>query len=420
MQSDTLRIVGVFVASGVGFSGGSLLLARAMSPAEFGAFALLLAVTQVITPLGPLGVDVLVNRYRQRPGATMFTRVGLQSLLISFLVSWLAARHFSLSPAVACALFVAGFAGSVNRVAAAWYQCQHRHGRALWLSQSQNLAIFLAALVMLAGIGIEAGALYPACIVTAGYLLASLSGWSGLLSVRDAQTDTGRFARGLASAGTPCSALSFAEGLTVVGVGGAELLLVQADRLVIPSLLSMQELATYAVLVATMGAPFRVLQLAAGYATVPKIRAAGSIEQRWQVLRSEAALLCVVTAVGCVALWIATPWLVWLFVGDKYQLGSELILAAVIAGLARVLGAFSCAAVTAVGEQRHLLTLTLLSWGSVAVGVLGAVFGAQWGLTGVVYGVGMGWVMRAVGACLLLPASLNCKVFVPVAGAPTH
>jgi hypothetical protein len=32
---------------------------------------------------------------------------------------------------------------------------------------------------------------------------------------------------------------------------------------------------------------------------------------------------------------------------------------------------------------------------SVVVAVLGAVVGARWGLPGVIYGVGLGWVMRA-------------------------
>lgn len=409
-QSATVRIVAVFVISGLGFTGGSLILARIMDPSQFGAFALLLAIAQVITPMGPLGVDVLVNRYRVRPDARVLARVGAQSLLISALISVVATAHFALSPALGATLFVAGLTGALNRVAAAWYQSAHRHGPALWLSQSQNLAILLAAIAVLGlslappaalAAGASApGALVPSLIVTAGYALACVAGWRAVLRPGRAPAD--------ASASTPPRRLPVVEGLAVVGAGGAELLLVQTDRLVIPSLLSMEQLATFAVLVATMGAPFRVLQLAAGYSTVPRMRAAASVAQRWRILAHEGRVLGLITLAGSVTMWIATPWLVQLFVGDKYTLGPELLLAALLGGVARVLGAFSSAAVTAVGAQRHLFMLTLVSWGSVAVGLVGAVIGARWGLAGVVYGVATGWIMRAVGACMLLPASLNC------------
>ena len=39
--------------------------------------------------------------------------------------------------------------------------------------------------------------------------------------------------------------------------------------------------------------------------------------------------------------------------------------------------------------------MSLLGWVSVGVAAVGAVAGARWGLPGVIYGVGLGWVMRA-------------------------
>jgi Na+-driven multidrug efflux pump len=50
----------------------------------------------------------------------------------------------------------------------------------------------------------------------------------------------------------------------------------------------------------------------------------------------------------------------------------------------------------------------------VALAIPAAVFGAQWGLAGVIYGVGLGWLARAVTALLITLRHLRLPASVPV------
>ena len=85
------------------------------------------------------------------------------------------------------------------------------------------------------------------------------------------------------------------------------------------------------------------------------------------------------------------------FLGGKYHLSAALVLAAVVTGFAKVLNGFAQSAVSALAEPRELhlggecWAGCRWSWTAVGAGVAGA----RWGLPGVIYGVGLGWVMRA-------------------------
>jgi len=78
-----------------------------------------------------------------------------------------------------------------------------------------------------------------------------------------------------------------------------------------------------------------------------------------------------------------------------------LVLAAVVTGFAKVLNGLAQSAVSALAEPRELHLVSVLGWVSVGVAMLGAVAGARWGLPGVIYGVGLGWVMRALVGMVL-------------------
>ena len=57
--------------------------------------------------------------------------------------------------------------------------------------------------------------------------------------------------------------------------------------------------------------------------------------------------------------------------------------------------------INALGSPPELVRLSVIGWISIGVALLGAVIGARWGLTGVVYGVGLGWAFRAIVISLL-------------------
>jgi Na+-driven multidrug efflux pump len=50
----------------------------------------------------------------------------------------------------------------------------------------------------------------------------------------------------------------------------------------------------------------------------------------------------------------------------------------------------------------------------VAVAIPAAFLGARWGLTGLIYGVGFGWLVRALTALLLTLRHLKLPASIPV------
>jgi O-antigen/teichoic acid export membrane protein len=99
---------------------------------------------------------------------------------------------------------------------------------------------------------------------------------------------------------------------------------------------------------------------------------------------------------GSIGIWLLTPVVERAFLAGKYHLTGALILAGIAARVAKSLNAFSNATVTALADQRELTVVNILGWVSAAVSVAAAVVLARWGLAGVGYGVGLGWLLRAL------------------------
>jgi O-antigen/teichoic acid export membrane protein len=265
-------------------------------------------------------------------------------------------------------------------VAGACFQSEQRFGLSLSLTQSPNFVLLLAALVVV--VARSDSAQLPLLIATLGYVGAAALGW-GLL-VRG--SGFGRERR---------EDLVWSEALSLAGMDASGLLLVQMDRLLIARLLSLGELATYGVLAAIVGSLFRVLQMGVGYTLIPRLRVAGSLAERRSLIRREIQLVAALVAAGAIVIWIVTPVVEHWLLGGKYDLTVPLIVAALASGVAKVLNAFSKALVTALSDPREVTTVNLVGWISVGVAVAGAAIGARWGLPGVIYGVGVGWLLRA-------------------------
>jgi len=115
---------------------------------------------------------------------------------------------------------------------------------------------------------------------------------------------------------------------------------------------------------------------------------------------------------GSIAVWVATPYILdWVLPG-RYHISRPLLLAAISVGTLKVLASLVAATVNALGSSAELALLSVIGWISIGVALLGAVVGARWGLTGVVYGVGLGWAFRAIVISLLAIPHLR--------SVPTH
>jgi O-antigen/teichoic acid export membrane protein len=379
-RSATLRSVAVLGLSGLGFALANLVLARALPTEEYAIVTLVVALVNVGCPLAAAGVDGVVNRRRLEAGPRLLRRLSHALVPVALVFSAIGAVGYQTSLPISLIVLLCTMAGGAVTVAGAQFQSEQRFGLSLALHQSPNLILLIsAAWVVAAG---SHRAETPLAVWTAGSLVSAALGWSLLFRERHAK---------------PYRSVDFpwSEALAIAGLAAAGLLLIQLERLVLPYLLPLEDLATYGVLAAIAGSLFRVLQMGVSYSLLPRLRAAPGVVERRRLLLKEARLVIGVAALGSLVIWVATPRIEEWFLGGKYHLSAALVLAAVVTGFAKVLNGFAQSAVSALADARELSLVNALGWVAVGVAALGAVAGARWGLPGVIYGVGLGWVMRA-------------------------
>jgi len=388
LHSPTLWSVAAHGAAGVGFAGANLLLARALPEAQYALFTLVTALVNLAVSLAPLGLDGLVLRQRLAPGPRLLGRVlgAATSVALGFVVAG-CIDYTELDAELLALLGISTLAGGALMVAAAQFQSDQQFCRSLILVQSPNAILLVAALIAVALA--DRTAAFPLLLSTLGVVAAAAVGWWWVLR------------RPMTAEPPVEAALPWGEALAFAGVQASGLMLVQLDRLLSPHVLPIRELATYGVLAAIAGSLFRVLQMGVGYSLVPRLRAAPDVPARRTLLAHEAALATVIVVLGSALIWFATPFVEHWFLAGKYHLSETLVLAALTAGIAKILNAFSRSAVTALGDARELRLVNAAGWISVAIAIGAAAYGARFGLAGVVYGVGLGWLVRALSAFAL-------------------
>ena len=380
LRSPTMVSVLVHGAAGAGFAGANIVLARLLPQREYALFTLVVALMNLGHALAPCGIDGLVLRRDVSPDPRLLRRVLAATSLVGLALAGIGAVGYRLAPDYLAMVFVATAAGGAMYVAGARFQREHRFAPSLTLFQSPNLVLILAALLVLVLQG--ATARLPLLVATLGFVVAAVWGWRVLLRERGESASWARF--------------PWRETLAIMGLNASGLLLVQLDRLVIPYLLPLETLATYGVLAAIVGSLFRVLQMGVAFSLTARLAAAPDIPARRRLIAAEARLVAVMVLLGSAAIWLVTPAVERLFLAGKYHLTGGLILAAIAAGVAKSLNAFSTATVTVLADRRELTLVNVLGWVSAAVSVVGAALLARWGLAGVIYGVGVGWLVRAL------------------------
>jgi O-antigen/teichoic acid export membrane protein len=385
-----------FGLGGVGYALGNLLLARALPPAQFGIFTLFVALVQIGASLAPIGLEGQVNRRPGRmvsPGRPLLTSVVVATA--TAIVAWML---YHVDAALVIALLVSITAGGTSHVASAIFQSRLRFGLAL--SLSQGLAV---ALLGMGAVAVVAGGAKPevlAALVALYYVMSATVGW-GILARQQPSGAAGEH--------------SFLEGLSLLGITAAALLLMQLERLLIPRLLTLEDLATFAVVATLAGSPFRMLQMGAGYTLLPRLSAAATPEERQQLVRREAVAIMLIGSAAALAILFVAPWIAsWLLAG-KYHLSTALMIAALVSGAVKLVDGFATTVVWALGSTRQLAFLNWVSWTCAGVGLIAAWLGARWGLIGLMYGVTFGWVCRGAVAAALAAKLLRG---VPATDAP--
>ncbi|HUR96220.1 MAG TPA: hypothetical protein VMY76_16690 [Gemmatimonadales bacterium] len=402
-HSPTLRSMVVYGASGLGFGGANLILARALPTDQYALFTLVTALGNLGFSLAPAGVDGVVNRRHLAAGPSLLARVLPAATLVGLAMATVGLVGYEMSPAMAALLLISSTAGGIMMVAGAKFQSEHRFGISLALTQSPNIVMIVAALAVVAFH--VAHAWLPILISAVGFVVAAVYGWSLLLAERHGKPEAD-------------STFPWKEAFAFAGLNASGLLLIQLERLVLPHVRPVSDLALYGVLGAIAGSLFRVLQMGVGFSLLPRLRAAKTLGERRQLIAHEARLVGGIIVFGSAAIWVVTPLVERWFLGGKYHLAGSLVLAAIFSGIAKIANSFSKAAATALSDPRELSLVNVAGWVSVGISLAGAFAGARWGLAGVIYGVGFGWLFRAIVAFALVVRHLRLPSALTAASAP--
>jgi len=135
--------------------------------------------------------------------------------------------------------------------------------------------------------------------------------------------------------------------------------------------------------------PFRLLASGVGFTLAPRLIGAEPA-RRQAIVLAEARPLLAVIIVATAGLAVCGPLLATMVTGGLYAIGPALVFAACVNGVGKVAMAFPRAMLTAAGSPADLVLLN--GWGVVglALTVCGALAGAAYGITGLLWGATLG------------------------------
>ena len=231
-------------------------------------------------------------------------------------------------------------------------------------------------------------------------MIAAWYGWSILLRERHAKPDR------------TCE-IAWGEALAFAGVNASGLLLVQLDRLIIPHVRPLEDLATFGVLAAIVGSLYRVLQQGVGYSLLPRLRAASGVAEQRQLLAHEARLVSVIALLGAAFIWVITPPVERYLLAGKYHLAPSLIWPPSSPASPRFSTPSARPRSRRSRPRASWRLVNYLGWASVVLAIAAGLAGGAWGLAGVIYGVALGWLLRAIAAFYVIARHLRLPVTVP-------
>lgn len=392
-SSGSLRGAITFTLGGAGFALGNVLLAAQLSPTQFGLVALVLALMQFGLSCGPLGLDVVVKRHRPRVTLALLRRVVTNACIVALAIAVAAAWFYQLQPLTAVLLFAGAALAAGNNIVCGVYQSRSQMGWALSLAQGPNYVLLLLAL---AAQLLSVHSATPILVgVVAGYLAANLLGWSRAQQRQEGYAELdARLARD--------------EGLASVSIGIALQLLWQFERVAIPRLTSVDDLALYAVLASVIAAPFRVLQFGVGFTLIDSLRRAPTAGAARAVLKHEIMVGLALASAAVVVVILISPLVFHTFLHDKYVISRALMAVTIAVGLLRVAEGFSTASVTALGTAHSLARISALGWLALAVAAVAAtILSRRYGLVGIICGTLLGWLTLWSGGFALAVGSFR-------------
>ncbi len=380
-----------FGASGLAFMVANLLLARMLSVEQYALMALLMSIQYMTARVAPLGADGLVVRHSAVANRPLLRRVAATSAGVGVVAAIFTTQVFTVDWTLSALLLICVGAGGITLVVAAQFQADQAFGRSLGFLRSPDYALLIAALVGL--VLRPERALITFAAVAAAMAATAFVAW--------------RSAAGATAEQAQHDAFRWREAIAYLAVQMSGELLMQLERLLTAKTLGLADLATLGVVLSIVGPPFRLLQLTTGYAMQPRLRAAQSRSERIRLLKREGMISGAIALVSCVALWPLSPWLVSYLLSGKYAITADVMLAVLVGGVLKVASGFSKACVTALTTDRELAYIGIAGWLGVGIAIAAGVFGATFGLAGLIYGVTVGWAVRVLASAYFVAQRLR-------------
>jgi O-antigen/teichoic acid export membrane protein len=387
----------VQVALWVGIGGAllavaNLAFARVLDPVSFGWLSLFQALLSVGVSLTPLGMDSLIVR-RQLPSDTRALTLSARWVLPGGMLAGLIGLIFyGFSAAVAALLALGCVAGGIVQVIAACDRAELRFNRAQLAAQFPFVVFAIGALLMVFG---SVPHWQPgAAVMTAGYGVAAGLGIAMLVRVSRSAPAQWNGILGLIP--------HWSQASSFLGIAASVLLLLQLERLLIPHLLTLSDLAAFTVVATLVGSPYRLLQAGIVYSLMPRLRSTPNARARRAIIRREVALAATLALGGGAVLVVMAGPVIRLLYGGKYPVDFLLILSIALVGCTKVACGVVEGVAGALGTATTLSRYNLAGWLVTCGAVVVAVLLARFGLVGIVGATGIGWIVRTIAGWELL------------------
>ncbi len=380
LRDPQLRTGLIIGFSGLAFVLANILLARAFSVEAYAIVSLLIAIISLSISLGAGGLDGVVNRHFIQPNAKLFSLSLLPAISIAVASLIFAYLYYEVDPPNS--LFLMSLAivfGGLTTLGGAVLQSRQRFVASLALIHGPNLFLLLGAILAAAGVVESVNELLT--IVAVGYGTLLLFGhWR----IRFLPNPPGGYEQRI-----PAS-----EAISYLAIIGAAEILMQLERLMIPKLISLADLATFSVVAAVVAPPFRLLQMTFGFTLLPKLRSTTDRADQSRLIIRDVGLASLAITIATVFLLALLPWVESTLLAGKYQIPHSIVIAVIVAGVIKVADSILKSIATATLTARKLRSLGLRSLLSVPIAVAAALGLSAFGTAGVVYGVAIGWLFN--------------------------
>lgn len=393
MRNAATRAAIYYAASGAMFVVGTLILARALDAESFGRLAIAIALMNLGMFGGTAGLSGIWLRHELRADRHMLTAAVMSILTAAGLLTAVGMIVYGLDLLLGALVFAAISCGGLALLGLVPLQKARRFDLAVPLSQSANLVIFLAAVLIL---GVPALRLSWLPLAGVAVVSAVVAWFAWQHSARGSATIAASFRSGM-----------WPDVLRFMSVAVAAELLIQLERLVIPLRLDIEVLRSFVVLAAVAIAPFSTLEKAVNATLIPRLQKADGPIARRRVLRDELVVLCGLSFTGAALLVWLGPYVIAWFLNPAPEISRAAILAAVGSGTARTLAAVPRAVAGAFCSREELQALNRRAWIATACAAVAGASLAGFGLVGVVLGVASGWALRGAAAYAIARGHLS-------------